>query len=83
MPIGVPISVASATISSAADDGVGQAAAVGLRRRRHLGEQRQRQAGDAQVERSSTRIQTSQNRPKAIAASDSVRAIRLIELALR
>jgi hypothetical protein len=55
-----------------AEDGVGQAAAFGLRRRRHLGEQRQFRP-PSPARRVSNRIQTSQNTPKAMAARDSVK----------
>ena len=64
MPTGVPISVASSDITHAAEDRVGQAA-VAARRRRHLGEQRQRRAPANPCANSVHRIHTSQNRPNS------------------
>ena len=46
MPIGVPISTAKHGHDQAADDRIEQAA-VGAGRRRHLGEDRERQAAEA------------------------------------
>ena len=51
--------------------GVEQAAGR-ARRRRHLGEDRERQAAEALRTSRTPRIQTSQPRPKAVAASDRV-----------
>ena len=71
------------TISSAADDRVGEAAVV-ARRRRHLREERRaRSAADALAAAASPRIQTSQNRPNAMRQRATARASTRVACARR